>query len=133
MGNEKEPSLPIQSYLFGGVASLESARLSGKSDHMKTAADLDTFVGVLRKNLPFLGERYQVESLGVFGSYVRNVQRADSDLDLLVTFRKPPSLLQLVELENYLSDLLGVKVDLVMKDSLKRRIGKRILREVMLL
>jgi hypothetical protein len=98
---------------------------------MKTRADLTVFLGILRQNLPFLGERYQVESLGVFGSYVRNVQRVDSDLDLLVTFRRPPSLLQFIELENYLSDLLGVKVDLVMKDTLKHRIGKRILREVM--
>jgi uncharacterized protein len=100
---------------------------------MKTEADLDTFVRTLRQKLPSLGERYQVESLGVFGSYLRNVQRADSDLDLLVTFRRPPSLLQLLELENYLSDLLGVKVDLAMKDSLKRRIGKQILKEVMTL
>ena len=57
--------------------------------------------------------------------------RTESDLDLLVSFRRPPSPLQFVELENYLSDLLGIRVDLVMKDTLKRRIGKRILREVM--
>ena len=97
---------------------------------MKTRADLNTLTRVLRKNLPFLGERYQVESLGIFGSYVREDQRTESDLDLLVSFRKPPSLLQFIELENYLSDLLGIRVDLVMKDTLKRRIGKRILREV---
>lgn len=98
---------------------------------MKTRADLNTFVRIIRQSLPFLTERYQLESLGVFGSYVHNAQREDSDLDLLVTFRKTPSLLQLVDLENYLSDLLGVKVDLVMKENLKLRIGKRILKEVM--
>lgn len=98
---------------------------------MNTRADLTTFIRILRENLPFLGERYQVESLGIFGSFVRNDQRTDSDLDLLVSFRKPPSLLQFIELENYLSDLLGIRVDLVMKDTLKHRIGKRILREVM--
>lgn len=114
-----------------GKAPLESTQLFGYSEHMKPGADLNTFVRIIRQNLPFLTERYQVESLGVFGSYVRNVQREDSDLDLLVTFRRTPSLLQLVDLENYLSDLLGVKVDLVMKENLKRRIGKRILKEVM--
>ena len=98
---------------------------------MKTRADLTTFIRILRRKLPFLRERYQVESLGVFGSFVRNDQRAGSDLDLLVSFRSLPSLLQFIELENYLSDLLGIKVDLVMKDTLKRRIGKRILQEVM--
>jgi uncharacterized protein len=98
---------------------------------MKTRADLTTFIRILRQKLPHLRERYQVESLGVFGSFVRNDQRAGSDLDLLVSFRNPPSLLQFIELENYLSDLLGIRVDLVMKDNLKRRIGKRILQEVM--
>jgi uncharacterized protein len=98
---------------------------------MKTRADLTTFIRILRQKLPLLKERYQVESLGVFGSFVRNDQRAGSDLDLLVSFRNPPSLLQFIELENYLSDLLGIRVDLVMKDNLKRRIGKRILQEVM--
>jgi hypothetical protein len=47
----------------------------------------------------------------------------------LVTFSKPPSLFKFVRLENHLSDTLGVKVDLVMKDSLKPAIGKHILRE----
>jgi predicted nucleotidyltransferase len=97
---------------------------------MKTEADLTTFISTLRDSLPFLKERYQVESLGVFGSFIRNDQRAESDLDLLVSFREPPSLLQFVALENYLSDLLGIRVDLVMKDTLKRRIGEHILREV---
>jgi uncharacterized protein len=88
------------------------------------------FITILRREMPFLSERYDVESLGVFGSYVRGAQREGSDLDLLITFRKPPSLIEFVELENYLSDLLGVKVDLVMKNALKPRIGTRVLREV---
>lgn len=112
---------------------MECACFFGYSDDMKTRADLTTFTRALRENLPFLRERYQVESLGVFGSYVRKDQRTESDLDLLVSFRKPPSLLQFIELENHLSDLLGIRVDLVMKDTLKRRIGKRILREVIAL
>ncbi len=49
----------------------------------------------------------------------------------LVTFDEPPSLLQLIELENHLTDLLGVKVDLVMQDALKPRIGKRVMSEVL--
>ena len=43
-------------------------------------------IEMLRQQLPSLAERYHVESLGVFGSYVRREQRPDSDLDLLVTF-----------------------------------------------
>ena len=76
-----------------------------------------------------LAERYNVETLEVFGSYVRSEQKKDSDLDILVTFKEAPSLLTFIAIENYLSDLLGVNVDLVMKDSLKPKIGKNILRE----
>jgi uncharacterized protein len=76
-----------------------------------------------------LRERYGVTSLSLFGSYVRRLERGDSDLDILVTFQHVPSLFRYVELENYLSDLLKIKVDLVMRDSLKPAIGQRILDE----
>jgi uncharacterized protein len=83
----------------------------------------------LRRQLPLLKKRYQVVSLSIFGSYARQEQIAGSDLDLLVSFEEPPGLLKFIEMENYLSDLLGVKVDLVMRDALKPGIGERILRE----
>ncbi len=84
----------------------------------------------LQKQLPLLSEKYQVNSLGIFGSYIHGEQNPGSDLDLLVTFSKPPGLLKFIKLENYLADLTGVKVDLVMKNALKPGIGKRILSEV---
>jgi predicted nucleotidyltransferase len=84
----------------------------------------------LREQLPMLADRYAVASLGLFGSHVRGTQRPDSDLDVLVSFREAPGLLRFVELENYLGDVLGVKVDLVMRESLKPHIGINILREV---
>lgn len=85
---------------------------------------------ILRKHLPELRERYSIKSLGVFGSYVRGVQKRRSDLDLLVEFEQAPSLFKYVALENYLSDLVGIKVDLVMKKTLKPHIGCYILAEV---
>lgn len=96
---------------------------------MANKTDLKTFIIKLRGELPTLAARYHVRSLDVFGSYVREEQRAESDLDLLVTFDEPPSLLKFIEMENHLSDLLGVKVDLVMKDALKPRIGEQVLKE----
>jgi predicted nucleotidyltransferase len=84
----------------------------------------------LRTELPMLSVRYHVASLGLFGSYLRGTQKPESDLDVLVSFSAVPSLLRFVELENYLSDLLGVKVDLVLRESLKPAIGRRVLREV---
>jgi uncharacterized protein len=92
--------------------------------------DSEYFIKILRQYLPELREKYSVSYLGIFGSYIREEQTKDSDLDVLVQFDKKPGLLKYIELENYLSDLLGVKVDLVMKSALKPNIGKRILNEV---
>ena len=97
---------------------------------MPNQVNLAQVTQILHQQFALLVDQYQVEPLGVFGSYVRDEQSSNSDLDLLVTFHEPPSLLRFIELENYLSDLLGVKVDLVMKDALKPRIGERILDEV---
>ncbi|MFQ5769581.1 MAG: nucleotidyltransferase family protein [bacterium] len=90
---------------------------------------IENILQILRKELPLLINQYNVKSLEIFGSYLRNEQKQTSDLDLLVTFSENPGLLKFLELENYLSDKLEVKVDLVMKDSLKPRIGKSILKE----
>jgi uncharacterized protein len=87
---------------------------------------------ILEAQKPYLYQEYGVTEIGVFGSYVRGEQKDSSDLDILVTLTDPPpiSLLGLVNLQNYLSDLLGVKVDVALKDNLKKRIGRRILQEV---
>ncbi len=89
----------------------------------------EEIIQIIRKELPQLKTRFRVNSLEMFGSYIRGDQNRSSDLDLLVTFTEVPGLLEFLKLENYLSDLLNVKVDLVMKDSLKPGIGKYILRE----
>ncbi|HMK93861.1 MAG TPA: nucleotidyltransferase family protein [Candidatus Limnocylindrales bacterium] len=75
---------------------------------------------------------YGVKELGVFGSYVRGQQKEQSDVDVLVEFEEHSNLtlLDFARLENYLSELVGVKVDLVEKKTLKPRIGKHILEEV---
>jgi len=81
--------------------------------------------------MPELRKRYAVQSLGIFGSYLRNEQDADSDLDILVELDNPSlSLIGYIELENHLSDMLGVKVDLVEKDTLRPRIGQHILNHI---
>ncbi len=82
---------------------------------------LELFMEELLSLLPYLRERYGVKELGVFGSYLRGEQRQDSDLDLLVDFEKDISLWNVMELEEFLSERLGVKVDLIMKSSLRFR------------
>jgi len=97
---------------------------------MQQPMDLANIMAKLRQHLPLLAEQYHVQSLGVFGSYVRQEQRPDSDVDVLVTFDEAPGLLKFIELENYLTEILNVKVDLVMQEALKPTVGERVLSEV---
>jgi uncharacterized protein len=78
-----------------------------------------------------LEEKYKVKEIGVFGSCVRGEERKNSDIDILVEFIEPVGLFEFMDLEEYLEDLLGGKVDLVSKKALKPRIGQHILKEVM--
>lgn len=96
----------------------------------KKAKDAAYFSKILRQHLPKLTQEYNISYLGIFGSYVRGEQKEDSDLDILVEFSKEPDLLEFIGLKQELSEILGVEVDLVMKNALKPRIGKRILEEV---
>ena len=99
---------------------------------MQTLTDIQTN---LRQIQPFLQQAYQVAQLGIFGSYVRGEQTPTSDLDILVEFNPDArfGLVTFCELENYLSETLALKVDLVMKAGLKSHIGDRILQEVIYL
>ena len=91
---------------------------------------LRRYMDTLRRELPKLQTRFHVQYLGLFGSYVQGTPRRDSDLDVLVEFTEEPGMFEFIELEDHLSFLLGVKVDLVMKGTLKPLIGRQILSEV---
>ncbi len=84
----------------------------------------------LKMSEQFLKEKFLVKKIGVFGSYSRGEQTKKSDIDILVEFVEEPSLFKFIRLEHYLTSILGVKVDLVMKSALKHYIGKHILKEV---
>jgi hypothetical protein len=99
-------------------------------DQAANIGDIEHIQHILAQQLPLLKECYHVQSLGLFGSYVRHEQNPNSDLDILVTFSETPSLLQFITLEHHLSDLLGIQVDLVMRKALKPHLGQRILDEV---
>ena len=83
----------------------------------------------LEKLKPLLTDRFKVQTIEIFGSYVRGEQKKKSDLDILVEFSEPIGLFKFVELEDFLSQELNLKVDLVMKNALKPRIKDSILKE----
>lgn len=83
----------------------------------------------LRAEMPHLKERFAVERLGIFGSWVRGEQTLDSDVDLLVTFTDMPGLFDYVALERRLSEILGVPVDVGMPGELKSSVRPQAERE----
>lgn len=74
--------------------------------------------------------KYGASSIGIFGSYARGEERPDSDLDVLVSFRDRKSLLTLVRIERELSELLGIKVDLLTEQSISPYLIDRIKAEM---
>jgi predicted nucleotidyltransferase len=98
---------------------------------MKTLEEIKARLEHLK---PVLREKFEVVTIGIFGSYTRGEQGKKSDVDILVEFSEDAEIgfFRFLDLEEFLSRELGVKVDLVTKDALKPYIGKRILQEVVM-
>jgi len=77
-----------------------------------------------------LAEEYGVSRLGVFGSCARGDERDDSDMDILVEFMTAPDLFEFFEIEEYLENKLGRKIDLVREQALKSQIKEEVMKEV---
>jgi hypothetical protein len=71
--------------------------------------------------------------IAVFGSYVRGEERPGSDIDIIVEFSERKSLLDIVGIEQELSDVLGVKVDLLTEKSISPYLIDRIKKEMMVI
>ncbi len=94
---------------------------------MKDLDDVRKAIDGIRKKLE---DEYFVREIALFGSYVAGDQSDESDLDILVDFSRPIGLFRFIELEELLTETLGIKVDLVSKKALKPRIGRNILTEM---
>ncbi len=88
---------------------------------------------ILSKYKEELREKFKVKEIGIFGSCVRGENEETSDVDVLVEFEEPVSLLGLVSLENHLAELLGRKIDLVPKRDIRPELKERILKEAIYL
>ena len=88
-------------------------------------------LALLRQHEPVIKKRFGVAKIGIFGSYARGEERPESDVDVLVTFKKGQKTFDhYMDCKFYLEDLFGRKVDLVMKGAIKKRLKEYILREV---
>jgi hypothetical protein len=93
---------------------------------MKTFDELQQLLSLQKQSLC---ENYQITEIGIFGSYARGEETELSDVDILVDYKTAPTFIILVELRDYLSQLFGLKVDVVTKNGLKPRIRERVLAE----
>jgi predicted nucleotidyltransferase len=70
-------------------------------------------------------KEFSPTKVGIFGSFARGENKEGSDIDILVEFKETPSLLKLIKIENDLSEILGIKVDLVTKGAVKNKRVKK--------
>jgi predicted nucleotidyltransferase len=87
---------------------------------------LNQVITTLRGEKEYLHQQFKAEVKGVFGSYSRNEQRADSDIDLLVRFEKGATLVTLAGLINYLKEKLGTNVDVLSERAIRKELQEAI-------
>lgn len=94
---------------------------------MKTKEEV---LSILKKEMPHLRKEFHVKAIGLFGSYSREQQKEGSDIDLLAEFGSIIDFVTLFRLEDYLSERLGSRVEVVTPGGLKERIRPYVMRDV---
>lgn len=97
---------------------------------MKLRKSLEEIKKILQAKKAILSKEFKVKEIGLFGSFVHGKQRKESDIDILVELEEPVSLLKLVSLENYLTELMKMKTDVVPKKDVRPELRQKILEEV---
>ena len=92
---------------------------------MLTVSEIKKSIGLLK---PKLADEFAVERIGIFGSYARNEQNEDSDIDVLVDFSRPVGF-EFFRLQRFLEKQLGHKIDLATRAMLKQKLKDSILNE----
>ena len=87
-------------------------------------------LSILKENFSIVSKTFYVSKIGLFGSFVKDAVTENSDIDILVDFSKPITIFAFIELEEFLTEEFGRKVDLVSVKGLKPIIKTNILREV---
>ncbi len=86
-------------------------------------------IEILRNHEGEIKKKFGVRRIGIFGSFAREEQKENSDVDVLVEFEKP-TFDNFMNLAFFLEDLFRRKVDLVTQNSLSPYIGPRVKEEV---
>lgn len=91
---------------------------------------LEEIKSTLKQLKPIIEQKYHITHLGIFGDYIKGDIPENSEINILVDYVEPPSLLELVDMEYFLTDLLKIKTDIISKKGLKGTRRERILSEV---
>ncbi|MFM7600548.1 MAG: nucleotidyltransferase family protein [Pseudanabaena sp.] len=125
-----QSNVTVESYILGILDRAAEVPNHSIGTPLKTLIEIQNILTELKSELI---DKYHVKQLGIFGSYARGDYNSASDIDILVEYAQKPSLFDLIELKDYLSDRLQMKVDLVTKDGLKPQLKEKILAEVIYL
>ncbi|MGB0888014.1 MAG: nucleotidyltransferase family protein [Vicingaceae bacterium] len=75
-----------------------------------------------QEHIKNITQKYNPKMVGIFGSYARNESTSKSDLDILIDFNTKINLIEIIGLEQQLSEILGIKVDLITKKSVNKNL-----------
>jgi predicted nucleotidyltransferase len=91
---------------------------------------LNELLALLMRKKELLKKNFGVIDLAIFGSYARNQQKKDSDVDIYVQLKQEAKTFDnFMELRFYLEEMLGKKVDLLTKESIREELQQKIFRE----
>lgn len=94
---------------------------------MRTLEEIIEIISNLKKEVK---QKYKAEIIGIFGSFVRGEQKKQSDVDILVKFYENATLFDFVRLSLFLQEKLGLNVDVVPQDAIKKELREKIMNEV---
>lgn len=94
---------------------------------------LDEIRNILHNKKNYFEEKYFVDKFLLFGSYAKNQQTSESDIDLLVSFTKPVDMFDFIDLQDFLSELFNKKIDLGTINGLKKFVKDKILKEAIII
>jgi len=93
----------------------------------------EEIINILKQVNNEVKQRYKAKVKGIFGSYVRGEEHAGSDIDVLVEFEKGANLLHFVGLSLFLEEKIGIKVDVVPFDTIRKEIKEQVFKEAVYL
>ena len=103
------------------------------NEFMNKIYTIEEIKNILNDNKDYFAEKYNVNNFLLFGSYAKNLQTEESDIDLLVNFTKPVDMFDFVDIQEYLTKIFNKKIDLGTVNGLKSFVKDSILKEALTL